>query len=113
MTGMLEKRFLERSQARVEVRQVFHVSKVGLVAGCMVVSGEIHRNSSVRLVRDAKVVYEGKVASLRRIKEDAAKVAAGFECGIALERFQDVKEGDVIEAFTLEEIPAELSRSQS
>jgi len=111
LVGMLDKRFSEQSQGRGEVRMVFRVSRVGSVAGCMVVSGEIQRNAMCRLVRDGTVVYEGKISSLRRVKEDVSKVGLGFECGIALERFQDVKEGDIIETYTLEEIPAELTRA--
>jgi translation initiation factor IF-2 len=83
---------------------------VGTVAGCYVVSGEIHRNSLCRLLRDGKIVYTGKVESLRRVKDDVAKVAQGFECGVMLEKFQDVKEGDIIETYVLEEMTAELTR---
>lgn len=110
MVGMLEKKFTEHVQGRTEIRQVFRVSKVGVVAGCYVLSGEIHRNAHARLVRDNKVVYEGKVDSLRRVKDDVAKVAAGFECGVMLDKFQDVKEGDIIETYTLEEQTPELTR---
>ncbi len=113
MVGLLEKQYNELVQGRAEVREVFRVSRVGMVAGCRVVSGEVLRNAKARLVRDGKVVYDGKVDSLRRHKDDAAKVAAGYECGIMLERFQDVKQGDVIETYTLEEIPATLNRPQA
>ena len=78
----------------------------------MVVSGEVNRNSLCRLVRDGAVVYEGQISSLRRHKDDVAKVANGYECGIALENFQDIKEGDIIEPYAMHETPAELSRSQ-
>jgi translation initiation factor IF-2 len=110
MVGMLEKKFAEHVQGRTEIRQVFRVSKVGTVAGCYVLSGEIHRNSLCRLVRDNKVVYTGKVNSLRRVKDDVAKVAQGFECGVMLDKFQDVKEGDIIETYVMEEMPVELTR---
>lgn len=109
--GMLDKRFKEIAAGRVEIRQIFKMSKIGNIAGCMVVDGEIARGDSVRLVRDGTVVYEGKLTTLRRHKDDAAKVAAGFECGLTLENFQDIKEGDIVEVFRQEEIPAELVAS--
>ncbi|RMG44982.1 MAG: translation initiation factor IF-2, partial [Acidobacteria bacterium] len=87
---------------RAEVRQVFRVPKVGIVAGCYVVDGVVRRDAGARLLRDNVVVYEGKIASLRRFKDDAKEVRAGFECGIGLERFQDIKPGDEIEAFVIE-----------
>ena len=80
-----------------------------MVAGCYIRSGTIPRNARVRLVRDGVVVYEGRIASLRRFKDDVAEVREGFECGIGLENFQDVKEGDVIEAFDVEEIARQIS----
>ncbi|HOE97088.1 MAG TPA: translation initiation factor IF-2 [Candidatus Sumerlaeota bacterium] len=113
LVGQLKKRYQEQTLGRAEVRKVFRVSRVGTVAGCMVVSGEISRNAQARLLRDGKIVWEGRIDSLRRVKDDVARVASGYECGIGLERFQDIKEGDVIEAFALEEIPAELTRSSS
>jgi translation initiation factor IF-2 len=108
---MLDKQYTEHAQGRSEVRQVFRITKVGNVAGCMVLSGEIQRGALCRLVRDGTIVYEGQIGSLRRHKDDVAKVPAGYECGISLERFQDIKEGDVIETYTLEEAPMELTRS--
>jgi translation initiation factor IF-2 len=83
---------------------MFRVPRLGVVAGCYVREGTISRNASARLVRDGVVVYEGKVGSLRRFKDDVSEVREGFECGISLENFQDVKEGDVIEAFRVEEV---------
>ncbi len=108
MAGLLEPTIKEVSQGRAEVRDTFKVPKFGAIAGCHVVEGLVRRNSAVRLVRDSVVVYEGKVASLRRFKDDAAEVRNGFDCGIALERYQDFKPGDVIEAFTREEVAATL-----
>lgn len=104
MVGMLEKKFKEISRGRAEVRQVFRVSKVGNIAGCFVQSGEIKSTSRARLLRDSAVVYEGKIANLRRFKDDVRSVQAGLDCGIGLENYQDVKEGDEIEVFDLEEI---------
>lgn len=108
LEGMLEPVLKETSTARVEVREVFKISGVGAIAGCLVTSGTISRNSKVRLLRDNVVVLDGKIASLKRFKEDVREVAAGFECGIGLENFNDVKQGDVIEAYALEEIKATL-----
>jgi translation initiation factor IF-2 len=104
MTGLLEPTFREVAAGRAEVRDTFKVPKVGTIAGCHVVDGVIHRSDSVRLLRDNRVIYEGKIASLRRFKDDASEVRTGFDCGIGLERFQDVKPGDVIEAFNKEEV---------
>ena len=103
MKGMLAPKFREVVQGRAEVRQIFKVSGVGTIAGCYVKSGKINRNSSVRVLRDSVVVAETKLDSLRRFKDDVREVAEGFECGIGLERFNDIKEGDVIEAFVMEE----------
>ncbi len=104
LSGMLKPEERERILGEAEVRQTFRVPKLGLVAGSYMKSGTIRRNAQARLVRDGVVVYEGRVASLRRFKDDVAEVREGFECGIGLENFQDVKEGDVIEAFEVEEV---------
>jgi translation initiation factor IF-2 len=104
MTGLLEPTFREVSSGRAEVRDTFKVPKIGTIAGCHVVEGVIPRSASVRLLRDNRVIYEGKIASLRRFKDDASEVRTGFDCGIGLERFQDFKPGDVIEAYTSEEV---------
>jgi translation initiation factor IF-2 len=103
--GMLAPQYEEVETGRIEVRETFKVPKIGLVAGCYVLDGEINRDSLARLVRDGTVVYEGKVASLRRFKEDAKTVKAGFECGIGLEGFSDVKVGDIIETYKKVEVP--------
>jgi translation initiation factor IF-2 len=104
MTGLLEPTFREVSAGRAEVRDTFKVPKVGTIAGCHVVEGVIPRTAAVRLLRDNRVIYEGKISSLRRFKDDASEVRTGFDCGIGLERFQDFKPGDVIEAYTSEEV---------
>ncbi len=108
LKGMLEPEYKEVSLGRAEVREVFRVPKVGVVAGCMVVDGKIERGALARLVRDSKVAYEGKIASLRRFKDDVSDVAAGYECGVGLENFNDIKEGDLIEAYKREEQEVEL-----
>ncbi len=102
--GMLKPTEVEVQTAQVEVRDTFKVPKVGIAAGCMVQEGEINRDDQVRLVRDGIVVYEGKVASLRRYKDDVKSVKAGFECGIGLENFQDIHPGDVIESYRIEQV---------
>ena len=104
MTGLLEPRFEEKFQGRAEVRETFKVPKAGVIAGCMVVDGVIPRTASVRLLRDNRVIYEGKIGSLRHFKNDVSEVRQGFECGIGIERFQDIKIGDVIEAFRVEKL---------
>jgi translation initiation factor IF-2 len=104
MTGLLEPTFREVAAGRAEVRDTFKVPKAGTVAGCHVVEGVIPRSAAVRLLRDNRVIYEGKIASLRRFKDDVSEVRTGFDCGIGLDRFQDVKPGDFIEAYTREEV---------
>ena len=109
LSGMLKPEERESILGEAEVRQTFRVPKLGLIAGCYLTRGTVRRNSQVRLIRDGVVVYEGRVASLRRFKDDVAEVREGFECGIGLENFQDVKEGDVIEAFEVEEFARQIS----
>ena len=109
LSGMLKPEERESILGEAEVRQTFRVPKLGVIAGCYLTKGTIRRNSQVRLIRDGVVVYEGRVASLRRFKDDVAEVREGFECGIGLENFQDVKEGDVIEAFEVEEFARQIS----
>ncbi|MFI5352176.1 MAG: translation initiation factor IF-2, partial [Candidatus Binatales bacterium] len=108
MEGLLAPTFREKALGRAEVRQIFTVPGA-TIAGSMVVDGKITRNSRARLVRDARVVWEGKINSLRRFKDDAREVAAGYECGIGLENFNDVKPGDVIEAFEMETVLRKLA----
>ncbi len=107
--GMLEKQYKETILGRAQIRQIFKGSRTGNIGGCMVLDGEISRSARARLVRDSVVVYEGKLGSLRRVKDDVSKVAAGFECGLTLENYQDIKEGDIVEVFQMEEIPIELA----
>jgi translation initiation factor IF-2 len=94
---------------QAEVRKVFRTSKSGVVAGCMVLSGNMQRNAKARLLRAGESVWEGKIESLKRFKDDVREVASGFECGIALEGRDDIREGDVIEAFVLEEFARKLA----
>jgi len=108
MTGLLDPKFQEVFQGRAEVRNTFKVPKAGVIAGCMVTEGLIPRSASVRLLRDNRVILEGKIASLRHFKNDVAEVRQGFECGIGIERFQDIKQGDIIEAFKVEQLAAVL-----
>jgi translation initiation factor IF-2 len=105
MRGMLAPEERERETGTAEVRQTFRTPNAGVVAGCMVTSGEISRNNRVRLVRDGTVVYEGNIGSLKRFRDDARSVREGFECGIGIENFDDVKEGDVLEFFEIVEVP--------
>ena len=104
LSGLLKPEEREQILGEAEVRQMFRVPKLGTIAGCYVRDGTIPRNASVRLVRDGVIVYDGKISSLRRFKDDVAEVREGFECGIGLENFQDVKEGDLIEAYRVEEV---------
>ncbi|MBM3694541.1 MAG: translation initiation factor IF-2 [Actinobacteria bacterium] len=104
LVGRLAPEAVERVLGSAEVRAVFRSPRFGSVAGCYVTEGELARSARVRLVRDGVVVYEGSIASLRRFKDDARSVAAGFECGVGLESFKDVKEGDVIEAYEVQEV---------
>jgi translation initiation factor IF-2 len=103
MEGMLEPTYREQTQARVEIRQIFNIAGIGTIAGCYVTEGKVARGNMVRLLRDQVVVHEGKLASLKRFKDDVREVAAGYECGLSLEGFQDIKQGDVLESY--ERIP--------
>ncbi|MBD8048103.1 MAG: translation initiation factor IF-2 [Clostridium argentinense] len=104
MVGMLDPEYKEVIQGRVEVRAVYKISNVGTIAGCYVLNGKITRNSSVRVLREGVVIFESTLASLKRFKDDVKEAAAGFECGLSIEKFNDVKEGDIIEAYVMEEI---------
>jgi translation initiation factor IF-2 len=108
MLGLLEPIIKETYLGRAEVRETFRVPKVGTVAGCQVVDGTIKRDSEVRLVRDSVQIYKGKIGSLKRFKDDASEVRNGMECGINIQNFNDVKKGDIIEAFVIERIAAEM-----
>jgi translation initiation factor IF-2 len=109
MTGMLEPEEVEDALGSAEVRQTFKASKVGTIAGCQVTSGKLVRNAHVRVVRDGTVVYETTIDSLKRFNDDAKEVAEGFECGIVLANFQDVKEGDMLEAYTTRKVERQLA----
>jgi translation initiation factor IF-2 len=104
LVGMLAPERVEETIGEAEVRQLFRISRIGVIAGCHVTNGTVRRNASVRVVRDGTVVYEGAVASLKRFKEDVREVQSGFECGIQIESFNDVKEGDVLEFYETKEI---------
>jgi len=107
--GMLSPEIEEKIVANIEVREVFKITKVGTVAGCMVLDGKIHRNSTIRLIRDGIVVYTGNLGSLKRFKDDVKEVSAGYECGLNIDRFNDLKVGDIIEAFETIEIARKLT----
>ena len=104
LVGLLEPDVVEDVIGDLEVRATFRASRLGTIAGCYVTEGVVRRNSHVRLVRDGTVVHEGRVASLRRFNEDAREVTAGFECGVLIEDYNDVKEGDHIEVYELREV---------
>ena len=104
MKGMLAPKFKEVELGRAEVRNVFRITGVGMVAGCYVLDGKMQRNAQMRLLRDNIVIYDGAIASLQRFKDSVKEVATGYECGITFEKFQDIKEGDIIEAFIMEQI---------
>jgi len=108
MEGLLDPVFKEKYLGRAEIREIFSVPKIGNVAGCYVQDGKILRNSQVRLLRDNVVVYEGKLGTLRRFKDDVKEVASGYECGMGLENYNDIKVGDIIESFEMEKTAAKL-----
>jgi len=108
MLGMLDPVYKEVVLGRVEIRQIYKVSNVGTIAGSYVLNGKITRNSSVRVLRNGIVITESTLASLKRFKDDAKEVAAGFECGLSIEKFNDIKEGDIVEAFIMEEVKPKL-----
>jgi translation initiation factor IF-2 len=109
MEGMLEPDEIEETLGHVEVRQIFRASRIGVIAGSYVTDGLLRRGARVRLVRDGTVVYTGTIASLRRFNDDVREVQTGFECGVVLHNFQDVKEGDVLEAYDTRQVERELS----
>lgn len=108
MEGLLAPTLREKDLGRVEIRETFHVSRIGTIAGCYVTDGKILRNAQTRLVRDSVVIWEGKLNSLKRFKDDVKEVASGYECGIGLENYNDIKVGDVIEVFEMEEVKTSL-----
>ncbi len=108
MAGLLEPEYREKFLGRAAVRATFKVPNIGLVAGCYVTEGKFLRNAEMRVLRDGVIIYEGKLSSLKRFKDDVKEVAEGFECGMGIKDFNDIKDGDIIEAFIIEEIPREL-----
>lgn len=108
MAGLLDPEYREKYLGRAEVRATFKVPNVGMIAGSYVIDGKIQRNANMRVLRDGVIVYEGRLSSLKRFKDDVREVMENYECGIGIQDFNDIKEGDIIEAYTLEEIPREL-----
>ena len=108
MVGLLDPEFKEVVIGSAEVRETFSVPKIGTIAGCYVVDGKVTRNAKVRVLRDGVVIYTWQMGSLKRFKDDAKEVASGYECGIGIENLNDIKIGDVIEAFIMEEVEASL-----
>ena len=108
MEGMLSPEMKEEITGNAEVRETFKISKVGTIAGCMVTTGKIYRDSGVRLIRDGVVIYTGELASLKRFKDDAKEVAKGYDCGMQIKNYNDIKEGDVIESFREIEVKKKL-----
>ena len=104
MKGMLDPEYEEKIIGNAEIRQTFKVSNVGTIAGCYVTNGKVSRNAGIRIIRDNVVIHDGKLVSLKRFKDDAKEVAAGYECGIQIENFNDIKEGDTLEVYVMEEI---------
>ena len=105
MKGLLEPVYQETVTGTAEVRQIFKVSKIGTIAGCYVLDGKITRDGGVRVIRDGVVIYEGKINSLKRFKDDVKEVSQGYECGLTIENFNDIKEGDHLECFVMEAVP--------
>ena len=104
MKGMLDPEFEEKIIGTAEVRQTFRISNVGTIAGAYVLTGKVARNAGVRIIRENVVIHDGKLATLKRFKDEAKEVSKGFECGIQIENYNDIKEGDIIEAYVMEEI---------
>ena len=109
MEGLLEPEEVEEIVGQAEVRATFKASRIGMIAGCQVTEGNMRRGGQVRLVRDGTVVYDGRIGSLRRFKEDVREVTSGLECGIVLENYADIKEGDVIEAYDTKQVEQTLA----
>jgi len=108
MEGLLKPREVEKYKARIQIRKTFNVSRIGTIAGCYVLDGKVNRNDQVRVLRDSVVIFEGKLASLKRFKDDVKDVASGYECGLSIENFNDVKVDDEIETYVIEKIPVTL-----
>ena len=108
MMGLLEPVFKENYLGKAKIVNVFRIPKVGTIAGCSVLDGVIRRDSDIKVMRDGEQIFKGKVGSLKRFKDDAKEVTNGMECGIGVNHFGDLKEGDILEAFTTEKIAADL-----
>jgi len=108
MEGMLAPEFVEKVTCNIEIREVFNITKVGTVAGCYVLDGKVNRNTKVRIIRDGIVIHSGSLGSLKRFKDDVKEVAAGYECGLNIENFDDIKAGDIIEGYDMVEVKAKL-----
>ena len=108
MEGMLSPELKEEITGTAEIREIFKVSKIGTIAGCMVTNGKIFRNSQIRIIRDGVVVYTGELASLKRFKDDVKEVSKGYDCGMQIKNYNDIKEQDVIEAFHEVEVKKKL-----
>ena len=108
MEGMLAPKFKEEVTGNAEIRETFKISKVGTIAGCMVTSGKIFRNSNIRIIREGVVITSGTLASLKRFKDDAKEVSKGYDCGIQIKNYNDIKIGDVIEAYSEVEIKKKI-----
>jgi translation initiation factor IF-2 len=109
LEGLLEPEKIEESIGNIEVRNIFKVPKVGTVAGCHVLNGKITRADRIRLVRDGQEIYDGRVSSLKRFKDDVREVLEGFECGVGIENFNDIKVGDIIEVYKIVEVKRKLA----
>jgi translation initiation factor IF-2 len=108
MEGLLEPEKVETLVGKLEIREVFRISKIGNIAGCMVLEGKIHKNNSIRVIREDVVIFDGKIKSLRRLKDDVTEVLAGFECGVLLDGFNDIQIGDQLETYDVQIIPRKL-----
>jgi translation initiation factor IF-2 len=108
MEGMLEPEKIENIAAKLEIREIFKISKVGNIAGCMVISGKINKNNSIRVIRDNIVIFDGRMKSLKRVKDDVNEVATGFECGVFLDGFNDFVIGDELEVYEVKEVARKL-----
>ena len=109
MEGMLAPTFEEKIVANVEIRETFKISKVGTIAGCMVLDGKITRNSKIRIIRDGVVVHTGELASLKRFKDDVKEVATGYECGLNIQNYNNIEVGDIVEAYENVEVKRKLT----
>jgi translation initiation factor IF-2 len=108
LEGLLSPTIEEEVVGVVEIRETFRIKNIGTIAGCMVTEGKVNRNNSIRLIRDGIVVYTGKISSLKRFKDDVREVAEGYECGLSIDGFNDLRQGDIVEAFTTREVKRNL-----